>query len=188
MTSPAPIMATELASGTPDGSALPIGLTPGDTPTPNGSETLNWLGRIILPREPPVASEVPRLEVKVVVGIDWKELDGGITMSSEKEGAEKLTALDGTVPAVGACNGETKSSEKADAAGVTETAGASSELEREVLETFANIDSKTWHPTTDESCPPCGHDVLEENAGMTITHNPSMRLFINLSPYIPKKH
>jgi len=112
-------------------------------------------------------------------------------MSCEKEGAEKmlLEGIDGALvsAAVDTADGtgETSRSEKGDVLGITETAGTSSEgLPREELETFANIKSKVWQPTTEESCPPCGQDVLEEKAGMTITHNPNMRLFINVSPFL----
>ena len=186
--SPDPIMRTEPASGDP--TLPPIGSAPGDTPSPKGRETLNWLGRITLPRDPVVPSELLRLEVKVVVGTDSKELDGGIKKSCEKDGAEKMLELEGiesTLSAAGAsegCVGETKSSEKDEVAGIKETVGTSlEELEREALETFASIASNVWHPTMEESCPPCGHDVLEEKAGM-IMHNPSMRLFIKVNPFI----
>jgi hypothetical protein len=118
-----------------------------------------------------------------MAGSDSKKLGGGIKMSGEKEGAEKMLleaagdTADGT--------GETSSSEKGDIPGITETAGTSYEgLAREELETFANIESKVWQPTIKESCPPCGQDVLEEKAGMTITHNPNMRLFINVNPFL----
>jgi hypothetical protein len=126
--SPDPIMRTELASGA--GSAPIIGSKPGDTPSPKGSETLNWLGRITLPSDPVVPSELLRLEVKVVVGTDSKELDGGIKISCEKDGAEKMLELEGIesslVSAAGAtevCVGETRSSEKDEVAGNKETVG-----------------------------------------------------------------
>jgi hypothetical protein len=112
--SPDPIMAIELASGDPS-AFPPNGSKPGDTPTPKGREMLNWLGRIILPSDPVVPSELLRLEVKVVVGTDSKELDGGIKTSCEKDGAEKMLELEGIesslVSAAGAtdaCAGETR--------------------------------------------------------------------------------
>ena len=94
----------------------------------------------------------------------------------ELEGIE--SSLVSAAGATEVCVGETRSSEKDEVAGIKETVGTSlEELEREALETFASIESNVWHPTMEESCPPCGHDVLEEKAGM-IMHNPSMRLFI----------
>jgi hypothetical protein len=126
------------------------------------------------------------------VGSDSKELDGGIKMSCEIEGAGKMSVLEGIesgiVSATGdteTCAGETKSSEKDEVAGITETVGTSSaEAGRGAMETLVNIESKVWQPTTEESGPPCGQDVVEEKAGMTITNNASMRLFINVSPLV----
>jgi hypothetical protein len=80
--------------------------------------------------------------------------------------------------------GVTSRSENVDVLGITVIAGTSGLTREEELETFANIESKVWQPTMEESCPPCGQDVLEEKAGTTTTHKPNIRFFINMSPFL----
>jgi hypothetical protein len=155
--SPDPIIATELASG--EFTSVPNGSPgPGDTPIPIGRPTLNWLGRITLPSgTEPIGSELLRPLVKVIGGSDSKEPDGGITISSEKEGAAKglLEGITGVLVSTAGDTegaGETSNSEKGDVLGITEIAGTSLEgLTREEVETFVSIESKVWQPMTEES-------------------------------------